>query len=74
MFFAYICLNKDSGSLVSFSSHSLGPFPFFSFEGQLYTFSRVLSLLGRYFYHVYIVKMFEIVFSFNVKDTNIFPC
>ena len=23
---------------------------------------------------MYIVKMFEIVFSFNVKDTNIFPC
>ena len=31
-------------------------------------------LLGRYFYKVYIVKMFEIMFSFNVKDNNIFPC
>jgi len=48
----------------------------FSFEGQLCTFSRVFSLLGRYFYnmYMYIVKMFEIVFSFNVKDNNIFPC
>jgi len=23
---------------------------------------------------MYIVNMFEIVFSFNVKDNNIFPC
>jgi len=23
---------------------------------------------------MYVVKMFEIVFSFNVKDNNIFPC
>jgi len=37
-------------------------------------FSWVLSLLRRYFYKVYIVKMFEIVLSFNVKDNNIFPC
>jgi len=34
----------------------------------------MLSLLGRYFYIVYIVNLFEIVFSFNVKDNNIFPC
>ena len=47
---------------------------FFSFEGQLCTFSWVLSLLGRYFYNTYRVKMFETVFSFNVKDNNIFPC
>ena len=33
----------------------------FSFEGQLCTFSRVLSLLGRYFYNMYIANMFEIV-------------
>jgi len=45
-----------------------------SIEGQLCTFSLVLSLLGRYFYNMYIVNMFEIVFSFNVKDTNMFPC
>ena len=49
-----------------------------SFEGQLCTFSRVLSLLGRYCYNMYIVKtclkMFEIVFSFNVKDIDIFQC
>jgi len=32
----------------------------------------VLSLLGRYnFYNMYIVKMFEIVFGFNVNDNNI---
>ena len=46
----------------------------FSFEGQLCTFSRVLYLFVRYFYNMYIVKLFEIVFSLNVKDTNIFPC
>jgi len=43
----------------------------FSFEGQLCTFARVLSVLGRYFYNMYIVNVFEIVFSFNVKDNNI---
>jgi len=26
-----------------------------------------------YFYNMYIVNMFEIVFSFNVKDINKFP-
>jgi len=36
-------------------------------------FVRVCSLAGGYFYNMYIVNMFEIVFSFNVKDTNIFP-
>ena len=46
----------------------------FSFEGQLCTYSWVLSLLGRFFYNIYIVKLFEIVFSFNVKDNNICPC
>ena len=51
----------------------------FAFEGQLSgqlrdnTFSWVLSLLGRYFYIMYVVKMFEIVFSCNVKYNNIFP-
>jgi len=45
----------------------------YSFEGQLCTFSRVLSLLGRNFYNSFIVKKVEIVFSFNVKDDNIFP-
>ena len=33
---------------------------------QLCTFSWVLSLLGRYFYNMYIVKMFKIVFFFTV--------
>ena len=47
---------------------------FCSFEGQLCTFSWVLSLLSRYFYNVYIGKMFGIVFSFSVKQNNIFPC
>ena len=46
----------------------------FSFEGLLCTFSWVLSLLSRYFYNMYKGNMFEIVFSFNVKDNNIFPC
>ena len=36
----------------------------FSFEGQLCTFSWVLSLLGRYFYNMYIAKTFEIVLFF----------
>jgi len=45
----------------------------FLIEEQVCTFSWVLSLLGMYFYYVYIVKH-EIVFSFYVKDTNIFPC
>jgi len=30
--------------------------------------------LGRYLCNMYIVKMFEIVFSFNDKDKNIIPC
>ena len=46
----------------------------FSIDRQIWTFSWVLSFLGRYFYNMYILKMFEIVFSFNVKDNNIFPC
>jgi len=46
----------------------------FSFEGQLCTLRRVLSLLDRYFYNMYIVKTFKIVFSFNSKDTSIFQC
>jgi len=47
---------------------------FFSCEGQLCTFSWVLSLFSRYFYNLYIVKMFGIVLSFSVKQNNIFPC
>jgi len=35
-------------------------------------FVRDCSLVGRYFYNVYIEK-FEIVFSLNVKDNNICP-
>jgi len=30
--------------------------------------------LGRCFYNMYIVKMFEIMFFFIVKDNKIFPC
>jgi len=30
--------------------------------------------MGMYFYNMYIVKMFETVFFFTVKDYNIFPC
>jgi len=37
----------------------------FSFEGQLCTFSRVLSLLGRYFYNM--ANMFEIVCFLMLK-------
>ena len=48
-------------------------FPIFVIGTTLYIFMSALPL-GRYFYNMYIVKMFEIVFSFNVKDTNIFPC
>jgi len=29
--------------------------------------------LGGYFYNMYIVKMLEIVFSYNVKDNDIYP-
>jgi len=43
----------------------------FSCKGQLCTCSWVLSLLGRYFYNMYIVERFEIVLSFNVNDNNI---
>ena len=39
-----------------------------------FKFVRVCSLVGRYFYSVFIVNKFEIVFSLNVKDNNIFPC
>ena len=46
----------------------------FSFDGQHCIFSLVLSLMGRYFYRMNIIKMFEVVFSFDVKDNNIFPC
>ena len=37
-------------------------------------FVRVCSLAGRYFYNVYMINKFEIVFSLNIKDNNIFPC
>jgi len=33
---------------------------------------RVLSLFMHY--NMHIVKMFEVVFSFDVKDNNIFSC
>jgi len=36
-------------------------------------FVKVCSLVGRYFYNLYKIKKFEIVFSFNVRDNNIFP-
>ena len=41
-----------------------------------FNFVRVISLVGRYFYNTYIhvVKKYEIVFSFNIKDNYIFPC
>jgi len=31
----------------------------------------VLSLLGRYFYNMYIVKMFELVFSLTYKYSSV---
>ena len=43
-------------------------------EGQLCKCSWVPSLLGRYFYNIFIVKIIETVFSFTIKDNNIFPC
>jgi len=39
-----------------------------------FKFVRVSSLVGRYFYNVLIVNMFEIVFPLNVKDNDICPC
>jgi len=47
-----------------------GPIPYF----RNVKFVRVCSLVGRYFYNMYIVKKFKIVFSFNVNNNNIFPC
>ena len=37
-------------------------------------FHEWFSLYGRYFHNIYVVQMFEIVCSSNVKDNNIFPC
>ena len=37
-------------------------------------FVRVCSLVGRYFLTMYITEKVAIVFSFNVKDNNTFPC
>jgi len=34
-------------------------------------FVRVCSLVCRHFYNMYSVKKFEIVFSFNVKDSDL---
>ena len=46
-------------------------FPIF----EMFRFVRVSSLVGRYFYNMYIlVQQFEIVFSFNAKDNSIYPC
>ena len=39
-----------------------------------FQFVRVNSLGGRYSYNMHIVIKIEIVFAFNVKDNNIFPC
>ena len=41
---------------------------------QNFKFVRVCSLVGRYFYNMHIVRKFEVMFSFNVKNKNIFPC
>ena len=71
MFFGEI--EKDL-MLIYFPAISLIRNSLFSFEGQLCSFSWVLSLMGRYFYIMYIVKIFEIVIFFTVKDNNIFPC
>ena len=46
------------------------PIPYF----RKFKFVRVCSLVGRYFDNMYIVKQFDFVFAFNVKDNNIFPC
>ena len=39
-----------------------------------FKFVRVCSLVGRYFYNMYILKKLEIVFFFNVEDNSILPC
>jgi len=36
----------------------------------LISYIQILS----YFYNMYVVKKFEIVFFFNVKESNIVPC
>ena len=70
----FISSSVDEKKVSTTMMCATGRYSLFSFEEQLCTLSWVLSLLGRYFYNMYIVKMFEIVFCLNVKDTNICPC
>ena len=48
------------------SSYQISP-PFFSFEGQLCTISWVLSLLGSYFYNMYIKKCLKLCFLLMLR-------
>ena len=68
--FSYPCLLEISLLIRTLEIQTLIPY-LLNFK-----FVRVSSLVGRYFYNVYmyIVKKFEIVFSFNVKGNNILPC
>ena len=44
------------------------PIPYF----RKFKFVRVCSLVGRYFYNIYLVNKFQILFFFNVKDQKIY--
>ena len=53
--------------LIYFPAISLIRNSLFSFEGQLCSFSWVLSLMGRYFYIMYIVKILKLCFSLLLR-------
>ena len=46
----------------------------FSFEGQLCTFARLLSLLGRYFHHLKKITMFTVLYRYahSAQSTETF--
>jgi len=62
--------NKRRNIFIVFKYLTACSIPYF----LTFKFVRVSTLVGRYFYNMYIVKKFEIVFSSNVKDKHIFPC
>ena len=72
------CFQHFLLSKTSFKMRKNAPFSVLSFK----TFSavptlvhtRVCFLVGRFFFNMYKVKMFETVFSLNAKINYIFPC
>ena len=64
----FIChVGISSEFLILFLSLDI---PFF----RNFKFVKVCSLVGRYFCNMFTEKNNETVFSFNIKDTNTFPC